>query len=226
MRTALLGLAFIGFSLAQNADNGDCSPLQSGTAPTPTPNTPDAFARFEYYDDQAEAAPTPANYQPVFIANNAAIENNTDYLTYSELPSYDVNACAASCDAVNDCVSCALPSPVPLSNSSLPLPPSHLPPSHTIQTPYNTLTRQSTSISCANPQFPPAPTAPTPKPLSSSTALCSALRFPKTKLQTSASSVVLRIKMAIASWSLLGAATVRFFPCLNSDASLRLLMGM
>lgn len=85
---------------------GDCSPLRGGSAPVPTPNTPEAFASFSYYDNVANSTGRPAKYESIMVAGHAAIQDDNAYITYKELPSYNVGACAKQCDGVRECAAC------------------------------------------------------------------------------------------------------------------------
>ena len=86
---------------------GDCRPLRGGsTEPAPSPNTPEAFGAFKYYDDAAKTAVAPANYEAFLKAGHAAIHSDASYLTYKALSSYDVGSCARACDDSKECASC------------------------------------------------------------------------------------------------------------------------
>lgn len=86
---------------------GDCRPLRGGsTEPTPSPNTPEAFGAYRYYDDVAKTAVAPANYEAFLKAGHAAIHSDAGYLTYKALSLYDVGSCARACDDSKECVSC------------------------------------------------------------------------------------------------------------------------
>jgi hypothetical protein len=85
---------------------GDCRPLRGSNVPAPSPNTPEAFASFSYYDEVANQTATIDNYETTMVARNAAILSHDHYLTHKEMPSYDVGACAKACDGLKECASC------------------------------------------------------------------------------------------------------------------------
>ncbi|KAF2632924.1 hypothetical protein BU25DRAFT_444923 [Macroventuria anomochaeta] len=106
MFTPLLFLATLA-APALAATSGDCRPLRRGVAPTPTPNTPEAFASFNYYDVVANStvAEHPGNYENFLVAGNAALHDDDAYVAYKELKGYDVGACARECDLTGGCAS-------------------------------------------------------------------------------------------------------------------------
>ncbi|KAF1922845.1 uncharacterized protein M421DRAFT_408360 [Didymella exigua CBS 183.55] len=84
---------------------GDCRPLGNSSAPVPTPNTPEAFTSFGYYDEIANSAVSPTGYEAFLVAGHAAVHSDGHYVTYGEFPSYDVGACAKACDGLEGCAS-------------------------------------------------------------------------------------------------------------------------
>ena len=88
------------------ATEGDCRPLAAGSAPRPTPNTPEAFASFLYYDVVSNKTRHPANYENFMEGRDSSIRKDEAYLTYKELDQYDVTKCAGECDSIKDCASC------------------------------------------------------------------------------------------------------------------------
>lgn len=106
MHATLFFFALTGLLAPALAADGDCQPLASGSAPTPTPNTPEAFASFLYYDVVANKTRYPANYEKFMESADSAIRDDAAYLTYKELDEYDVYLCAIACDTTKDCASC------------------------------------------------------------------------------------------------------------------------
>lgn len=84
----------------------DCRPLRDGVAPTPSPNTPEAFACFSYYASTANSTAHPANYERFMVGGDAAVRSDENYLTFKELSSYSVDQCAGACNGLASCASC------------------------------------------------------------------------------------------------------------------------
>lgn len=90
------------------AASGDCHPLRLGVAPTPTPNTSEAFASSNYYSNAANLTAHSANYERFMVGSNAALHDDEAYLTFKELSSYNADECAKECDELRGCTSCKL----------------------------------------------------------------------------------------------------------------------
>lgn len=102
--TLLAAAALVGSAVAAP---GDCRPLRgSFVGPVPSPNTPESFGAYGYYDDVAKAAVAPANYEAFLKTGHAAIHSDEHYVTYQALPSYDVGRCGKACDEADECASC------------------------------------------------------------------------------------------------------------------------
>jgi hypothetical protein len=79
-----------------------CVPQPTGISYKSDPDTAAAFASDKYYTDQSSGAHTPSGYNVTFQSLTAS--NSADkYMGFTLLSSYDVNACAAACSAINGC---------------------------------------------------------------------------------------------------------------------------
>ena len=76
--------------------------LPKGYGPVPEPDTPEAFLEYRDFVKIAVAAEAPPGFTRIFSNAKAAIES-PEYLTYYELKSYDVSACADYCDNIEKC---------------------------------------------------------------------------------------------------------------------------
>jgi hypothetical protein len=81
-----------------------CTKLPTGYGPTPTPDSPSAFLALPDFGKAALAAQTPSGYFQSFQNVNAS-NNAYGYLGFTTLTSYDVNKCAAKCNALSGCKS-------------------------------------------------------------------------------------------------------------------------
>jgi hypothetical protein len=79
-----------------------CTKLPTGYGPTPTPDSPSAFLALPDFGKAALAAQTPSGYFQSFQNVNAS-NNAHGYLGFTALTSYDVNKCAARCNALTGC---------------------------------------------------------------------------------------------------------------------------
>lgn len=91
----------------RQVDAATCSggtPQPTGSAPTSTPDTPDAFASNPYYSQQATSAGTPRGYTLTFSDLNAA-ESTYYYLGFQNIATYNPGTCAAACNGMATCSS-------------------------------------------------------------------------------------------------------------------------
>ncbi|KAI1317674.1 hypothetical protein F5Y16DRAFT_419478 [Xylariaceae sp. FL0255] len=79
-----------------------CAPQPTGAGPTPYPDTPQAFENDPYFSTEADLAFTPKGYTLTFQNLNAS-NNANGYMGYTLLDSYDVQGCAAACNAIYGC---------------------------------------------------------------------------------------------------------------------------
>ncbi|OHE99004.1 hypothetical protein CORC01_05694 [Colletotrichum orchidophilum] len=80
-----------------------CDPQPSGSGPVPSPDTPAAFLSSADLASAANNAATPSGYFNTFT-NLQGSSSAYGYMGYTTLSSYDTQACASNCDAINGCV--------------------------------------------------------------------------------------------------------------------------
>lgn len=92
--------------LASLAKRSACAAQPTGAlyAPTVTKDTPAAFTNNPAFASIALNATVPSGYVQRF-SNLKASNNAYGYMGYTTLDSYDTNACAAKCNAINGCSS-------------------------------------------------------------------------------------------------------------------------
>lgn len=81
----------------------DCAAAQAGTGPVVNqPDTPAAFQAYAAFGNNAISAVTPFGYNVIYKNGTASAQDST-YITYTMLNSYDVGSCAAFCQANAGC---------------------------------------------------------------------------------------------------------------------------
>lgn len=80
-----------------------CTPLPSGSGPTVSPDTVEAFESYPPFAQAAQNAVTPAGYTNTFTNLNCS-NNAWGYMGFQDISSYDVSGCAALCDSTTGCI--------------------------------------------------------------------------------------------------------------------------
>lgn len=81
-----------------------CGPQPTGAGPAASPDTVSAFLGLAAFSSAALNAPVPSGYVNTFT-NLQASNNAQGYLGFTTMKTYDVQACASLCDAMNGCAS-------------------------------------------------------------------------------------------------------------------------
>ncbi|GME34911.1 uncharacterized protein ALTATR162_LOCUS512 [Neofusicoccum parvum] len=84
------------------AKGGSCEAQNSGSGPTVTPDTPEAFTASSELSNAASLDLTPDGYTGAFTYLKGAT-SSTGHMGYSTLQSYDTSLCALLCDNNNGC---------------------------------------------------------------------------------------------------------------------------
>ncbi|GME61613.1 uncharacterized protein J4E83_010613 [Neofusicoccum parvum] len=84
------------------AKGGSCEVQNSGSGPTVTPDTPEAFTASLELSNAASSASTPDSYTSVFTDLKGAT-SSTAYMGYSTLQSYNTSLCALLYDNNDRC---------------------------------------------------------------------------------------------------------------------------
>jgi len=79
-----------------------CTSNPAGTGPTASPDTPSGFISYSAFQAAATGAATPVGYKNV-LTNGAGSVQDSTYMTYKMLDSYDPLACAEFCQANQGC---------------------------------------------------------------------------------------------------------------------------
>jgi hypothetical protein len=108
---ALTAQAVLAFPTTATNASDECSQLDAGKAPAPSPNTAPSFLDFAYYRQTAEKATHPLNYERFMVTGHASLHNEAAYVTYGEMETYDAGACARRCDEEKTCASCESSTP-------------------------------------------------------------------------------------------------------------------
>jgi len=89
-------------SVAEVVKRNACDPRAAGNGPTAVPDTPQGFQAYSAFSGKATGAVTPVGYQSIVTSGNAAAQDST-YMTYKMMSSYDPNACATFCQSQQGC---------------------------------------------------------------------------------------------------------------------------
>ena len=86
-----------------NRKRSACSVQMAGIGPTVrSPDTADAFQRYDAFARNAKTVSTPVGYRRV-VTNALASAQDSTYLTYTMLSAYDPTACATFCQRISGC---------------------------------------------------------------------------------------------------------------------------
>jgi len=79
-----------------------CTTNPTGSGPTATPDTPSGFLTYSAFSAAATGVATPVGYKNVLTNGNGYLQDST-YMTYTMLDSYDPLPCAEFCQANQGC---------------------------------------------------------------------------------------------------------------------------
>jgi len=80
-----------------------CDPRTPGSGPAVNnPDTPEAFQAYAAFSTAASGAGVPVGYQRI-ITNGLAAAQDSTYMTYTMMSTYDTAGCAAFCQAHQGC---------------------------------------------------------------------------------------------------------------------------
>ena len=82
--------------------SSSCTSNPTGTGPTASPDTASGFISYSAFQAAATNAATPVGYQKVVTNGVGAVQDST-YMTYKMLASYDPLTCAEFCQANQGC---------------------------------------------------------------------------------------------------------------------------
>jgi hypothetical protein len=106
---ALAAAASTVYAIPTEKRQDACQPLSQGSGPVPSPDTvccseiniratanglqPDAFLAYQPFSTAALAAVTPAGYVQAYSNLNSTYDSNTQFVLYTQMTTYDVQAC-------------------------------------------------------------------------------------------------------------------------------------
>lgn len=102
--TSVVPVVNVASSSSTSTSGGySCVAQPTGVGIGPSTDTAAAFVKYTVFHGDAISAALPSGYLISFAASNAAVQQNTDFMTYYLLPSYNTQTCADYCTNTYGC---------------------------------------------------------------------------------------------------------------------------